>query len=179
MKKPNRNTKIYKEACRKRQLKIWKNPEYREKMIKIHKGQMTGHKWKKGDIIKHDKQFKKGNKPWNDGIPHSEETKEKLRQYVGEKSANWQGGISFEPYSTDWTDVLRRSIRLRDNNICQLCEVHQDEEKRVLSVHHIDYDKKNCDPKNLITLCHSCHTKTNYNREKWMKFFQERVENDY
>jgi hypothetical protein len=34
-----------------------------------------------------------------------------------------------------------------------------------------DYDKKNCDPKNLITLCNSCHSKTNFNRKKWIIYF--------
>jgi len=38
-------------------------------------------------------------------------------------------------------------------------------------VHHIDYDKKNCDPENLITLCKNCHPKTNSNRGDWIEFF--------
>ena len=36
---------------------------------------------------------------------------------------------------------------------------------------HIDYDKKNCNSDNLITLCRSCHRKTNFNRENWIKYF--------
>ena len=35
-----------------------------------------------------------------------------------------------------------------------------------------DYNKKNCDPTNLITLCRFCHAKTNYNRNYWMNYFQ-------
>ncbi|TXH47080.1 MAG: HNH endonuclease, partial [Desulfurellales bacterium] len=41
------------------------------------------------------------------------------------------------------------------------------EGKRKLQVHHIDYDKKNSHPDNLIALCHSCHMKTNFNRSYW------------
>jgi hypothetical protein len=40
-----------------------------------------------------------------------------------------------------------------------------------LDVHHIDYDKKNGDPRNLVSLCKSCHIKTNYNREYWIEYF--------
>jgi len=40
-----------------------------------------------------------------------------------------------------------------------------------LKRNHIDYNKKNCNPDNLITLCHSCHSKTNHNRNYWVKKF--------
>ena len=86
----------------------------------------------------------------------------------GENHYNWQGGISFEPYSVDWIKTLKRAIKERDKYICQICGEQED-----LVVHHIDYDKKNCSPDNLITLCRRCHTKTNYNREKWEKYFKK------
>ena len=38
---------------------------------------------------------------------------------------------------------------------------------RKLAVHHIDYDKLNLNPNNLISLCISCHVKTNKDREYW------------
>jgi len=41
-------------------------------------------------------------------------------------------------------------------------------------VHHIDYDKKHCDPMNLITLCRCCHVKTSFgNRVDWTRLLQE------
>lgn len=83
----------------------------------------------------------------------------------GEKHFNWQNGKSFEPYSVDWVETLKRSIRERDRYACRLCGKLQEDE--VLSVHHIDYNKKNCNPDNLITLCRNCHTKTNFNRKYW------------
>ena len=83
---------------------------------------------------------------------------------------NWKGGISFEPYPTEWTEDLKESIRKRDNYVCQLCG--NKSTKRELCVHHIDYDKNNLDPKNLISLCIFCHAKTNWNRRKWTEYFQ-------
>lgn len=101
------------------------------------------------------------------GRKFSEETKKKMGDAKrGEKSPNWKGGIQENPYSVDWTKTLRRSIRERDKYICQICSEPQMDITH--SVHHIDYDKTNCNPNNLITLCHSCHIKTNFEREKWI-----------
>jgi len=107
--------------------------------------------------------------PWNKGGTFSEESRKKMsethKKMTGEKSNNWMGGISFEPYSVDWTETLKRAIRERDKYICQLCSSYGK------AVHHIDYDKKNCNPDNLITLCRKCHSKTNFNRKFWMDYF--------
>lgn len=84
-----------------------------------------------------------------------------------ENHPNWKGGISYEPYSVDWTNTLKRAIRERDHYTCRVCIIQLD----ILYVHHIDYNKKNCDPKNLVALCNSCHTKTNFNRIYWMRYF--------
>ena len=84
------------------------------------------------------------------------------------KNPMWKGGLSFEPYTTDWTNALRKIIRKRDNYSCQLCF------KEGNQIHHINYDKKDCNPQNLITLCESCHSKTNANREKWKKILQDK-----
>ncbi len=90
----------------------------------------------------------------------------------GEKSIRWQGGISFEPYSIDWNKTLKRSIRERDRYTCQICGKPQEDNAH--HVHHIDYNKKNCNPNNLITLCVSCHIKTNQNREYWKQYFKQK-----
>jgi len=97
-------------------------------------------------------------------------------KHTKEKCNFWKGGISFEPYSIDWTDYLRETIRKRDEYVCQLCGIYQDELERKLDCHHIDYDKKNCDPKNLITLCRDCHRKTNDNRDYWTDYFKIIIE---
>lgn len=88
----------------------------------------------------------------------------------GEKSYLWRGGISFAPYSTDWTRTLRRSTRERDHYVCRLCGEPQCD--AALDVHHIDYVKAHCDPTNLVSLCHRCHMKTQINREFWTSLFQ-------
>ena len=135
--------------------------EARRKQSEIKKGKST---WNKGLTMKNDERVKKYTEA-RKGFRHSEITKEKLRKYTGGKAANWQGGKSFEPYSVDWTETLRRSIRERDKYVCQICSGYG------YCVHHIDYNKKNCNPNNLITLCKRCHNKTNFNRKKWINYF--------
>ena len=39
------------------------------------------------------------------------------------------------------------------------------------SIHHIDYDKQSCKDNNLITLCSSCNSVVNYNRDYWYAYF--------
>lgn len=104
--------------------------------------------------------------------------KKQSERMRNENHFNWQGGISRHPYSLNWTDTLKESVRQRDGYKCQLCCVSQKELNERLNIHHIDYDKENCDPKNLISLCRSCHIKTNYQREKWISFFlgRQRIE---
>ena len=117
----------------------------------------------------------KGRKAWNKGKKLGKRTNHSL-QMMGENNPNWKGGISFELYSQDWTDDLKDSIRKRDNYTCQICGLHQDELVKfykILDIHHIDYNKNNLNPGNLISLCRSCHMKTNYKREYWIKYFSE------
>ena len=39
----------------------------------------------------------------------------------------------------------------------------------------LDFIKNNNNPNNLISLCLNCHMQTNYNRNDWTNYFQERV----
>ena len=45
-------------------------------------------------------------------------------------------------------------------------------------VHHIDYDKKNCDQSNLITLCRTHNMEVNGNRDFWQPYFEEIITMD-
>lgn len=87
-----------------------------------------------------------------------------------------QEEIFSDHYPFNWTKALKRSMRERDNYTCQVCGKPQAEECRLLSVHHIDYKKGHCRPSNLITLCSSCHTRTNTDRESWTNYFRKRME---
>lgn len=75
-------------------------------------------------------------------------------------------------YPVVWSPKLRRRIRERDGYKCQVCMKTQNEEERDLQVHHIDYNKENCEESNLISLCMACHIKTNINRKQWQLFFE-------
>lgn len=96
----------------------------------------------------------------------------------GKNHYNWQGGKSFEVYGLEFNENLREEIRNRDGGICQRCDKTQEELGRKLDVHHIDYDKTNNNPENLICLCNVCHTKTNYNRDYWEKYFRKIIEDE-
>lgn len=91
---------------------------------------------------------------------------------------NWQGGISFEPYSIGWNKTFKEQIRYRDGYKCQICGCPEIENRKNLSIHHRDYDKKNLQMNNLISLCKSCHMKTNFNREYWLGYFTNQKKNE-
>lgn len=153
--------------------------ETREKISKTSKGRIGVWKGKKreptSELVKEKIRASMLKRKEKFGYINSLETRLKMSKTrkgksLGDKSHFWKGGISFEPYSIDWKETLRRSIRERDNYTCQICGKQQGDIAH--DVHHIDYDKKNSNPNNLITLCHSCHAKTNSNREKWLELFK-------
>lgn len=94
---------------------------------------------------------------------------------VGENSSTWQGGIAFLPYPYEFNNKLREQIRKRDNHTCQECGFTQDQLGYTLPVHHIDYNKKNNNPKNLISLCKNCHAQTNFTRSEWTDYLKSKV----
>lgn len=107
--------------------------------------------------------------------PFSEEWKKHISEgkkgvQVGEKNPNWRGGISFEPYGKAFNKELKKRVVDRDDHKCSLCGIEKIKDRHLVA-HHIDYDKNNNNPKNLITLCRPCHTKTNFRRIYWQGFF--------
>ena len=100
--------------------------------------------------------------------------------WKGKNHPNWQNGKSFELYGIEFNTQLKEQIRKRDNYRCQECRKHQNElysrksKKYKLNIHHIDYNKKNNNPNNLISLCRNCHTKTNHKRKEWIRYFQQK-----
>jgi len=111
----------------------------------------------------------------------STETREKHSmtiQGVTDKK-DWKGFTSFEPYGIEFNKELKERIRKRDSYRCQECFRHENElftkkgKKKKLFIHHIDYDKKNNNPSNLISLCPVCHLQTNYSRSDWTEYYQK------
>jgi len=84
---------------------------------------------------------------------------------------NWRGGIACEPYCEIWVDkIYKNDIKIRDNYMClnPVCNGLN----KVLSIHHINYNKKNCHPSNLITLCRSCNGRANKDRIWHQSWYQ-------
>lgn len=83
---------------------------------------------------------------------------------LGNKNPNWRGGISNQNYCPVWKDKeYKESIKERDNYQCQ--NPYCFKANTVLNIHHIDYTKTLCGPDNLITVCSSCNSRANKDRE--------------
>jgi HNH endonuclease/NUMOD3 motif len=124
----------------------------------------------------HKQKIKDGVKKFFDS-PESKEAREKISEkHRGANHYLWQGGKSYEDYGIDFNQKLKKQIKIRDAYRCQECFRHQSELLRPLSIHHIDYNKKNNSPENLITLCLSCHAKMNFRKDDWKNYYQERHE---
>ncbi len=65
----------------------------------------------------------------------------------------------------------KEDIKLRDGDKClnPYCDSKNPDD---LTVHHIDYNKKNCGPNNLITVCRSCNAKANIDRDWHTAWYQ-------
>jgi len=87
----------------------------------------------------------------------------------GEKNPFWRGGIP-RAYPSEYTASLRRHVLKRDGYTCQHCGT-----KDKLTVHHIDHDKFNNDPCNLICLCNACNQGAKTDREAWKEYYQEKM----
>lgn len=81
------------------------------------------------------------------------------REMTGEGNGRYVHGQAASPYPKGWTVTFRSAIRARDGNTCRLCFMAAADHGKALCVHHIDYQKANLDPANLITLCRFCHGK--------------------
>lgn len=165
---------------------ILHSQETKDKISKANKGKRKGIKFSKQHKINLSKALK-GRIPGFLGKHWSKESKKKLSNtnkginngMYGkrlEKCPNWKGGISNLPYSFDFNKELKELIRKRDNYKCQLCGMPECENINKLCIHHIDYDKKNCSPDNLITLCGKCNPKVNFKRDYWIDYFKKKIE---
>jgi len=95
----------------------------------------------------------KGHIPW---------TKDKF----GEQHPSWRGGTSTLPYGPEFTRRFKKLIRERDNYTCQRCGITQEEYGKTLMVHHLDHNKLNNDPTNLVTACLQCNNWASNHRDE-------------
>lgn len=81
----------------------------------------------------------------------------------------WNGGSSYSPYCSAFTNALKEQIRDEYGRRCFMCSVPEVECSRKLHIHHVDYNKsQGCGHRwSLIPLCASCHAKTNFDRWYW------------
>ena len=105
------------------------------------------------------------------------ETKHEI--FKGKGNPGYINGNGNFPYPLIFDKFLKEQIRKRDIFACQKCGITEEKHLtlygRVLDVHHIDYNKQNCEENNLITLCHECNINVNHDRNYWMVYFQQKV----
>lgn len=90
------------------------------------------------------------------GIPARNPSEAHRGRQAGEKNPAWRGGVADWDYTSDWK-VIARSIRNRDEWRCALCHEQRRHWGKNLHVHHINGDKLNNEPTNLISVCAACH----------------------
>lgn len=111
----------------------------------------------------------------NMGKVVSDETREKIS---GERSGLWKGGVSFEPYCPKFNNEFKERVRAFFGYQCVECGTPQNGKK--LHVHHVNFRKDSCCAEDVIplfvSLCPSCHSKTNTNRVFWEWWFTEMID---
>lgn len=129
---------------------LWQDPEYREPLLQSRKE------------VWEDPEFRTKHSAATKAACQSPEWKA-AHTWHGPDHPNWCGGDT--EYGPEFNDELKEYIRERDDHQCVICGISED--GRAHDCHHLDYDKLNNDPINLVTLCIPCHRRTNYNRRFW------------
>jgi len=109
-------------------------------------------------------------------------SKANMGKRCGEKSSNWKGGISFEPYCPKFNADLKRRIRAFFDHRCIICGKTTEENGKRLNCHHVEYNKQACcdgKPVRFSTLCERCHGKTNFGRDGWEAMLHRIIDEIY
>jgi hypothetical protein len=91
---------------------------------------------------------------------------------TGENNPAYKDGSSKFPYPLEWRESLKEQIRQRDRK-CQICK--KQDKLRKLCVHHIDRNKNNLNPNNLISLCLFHHAKIINIQDDLKDYFQSKI----
>lgn len=107
----------------------------------------------------------------------SDETRLKLsNSRRGSRNPNWRGGITERRYPDVFTIKLKENVRNKYYRCCVLCLKDESINGRKLSIHHIDFNKGNCIPKNLVPICNKCHGLVSHDRiysEQYLTILKE------
>lgn len=95
------------------------------------------------------------------GKHHTEETRKK----ISKKNIEYFRRMGCKEDDVEYTREFRINRIKAFKRFGKICNMCGSEEHIV--VHHIDYNKSNNDPLNLLPLCRVCHGKTNFKREYW------------
>ncbi len=90
----------------------------------------------------------------------------------GESCPVFNNYSSREPYGKKWCLELKKQIATRDGYICKYCGKIA---IRVSGPHHINYNKRDCRPINLVWVHNRCNAKFNTKREHWIDFWCKRL----
>ena len=136
--------------------------EHRRKMSKSLKGNDVG-KW--SHKIIESRRNGPNYEKWKNNISNTLKLKYKKGEiispfYVDGRYKN-DPNSNYNKYGGEFTEDLKQQIRKRDSWTCQLCS-----KERSGLVHHIDWDKMNNNPDNLIVLCKGCHAKHHHHKSK-------------
>jgi 5-methylcytosine-specific restriction endonuclease McrA len=174
-------TEEWKKKQRERQRSIWDNKESREKRERILRTEEYRNKQRLKSIgRKHSESSKKKISDSLKNKPKSQEHKNKLSEYYGEKASwfgrkhtkqelekmrnaqlgskcyNWKGGITpinHMARRTFYYRTWRESVFKRDKYTCQKCS----SVGGILNAHHILKFSSHPELDNGITLCKKCH----------------------
>ena len=155
-----KRTKEYRELMKRVMTPIMRSPEIREKI----KNSMIGKK----PLSRKPRTYGKSMK----GIPWSEARRE-AQKFVKRKRVRRRYKRRGREYCLDW-HLVREVIYKRDNWTCQECfrKCHNGIK---IQCHHIDFNVDNNKKDNLITLCASCHIKTLFKKENWIRYYREKM----
>lgn len=109
---------------------------------------------------------KRGKLSHRKGVSFIEEYGNEKAKLISQKISNTlrKNKNSQERDKLFFNNTLKKRIKERDNNTCQLCKRFS----YSLHIHHIDSNKGNNNENNLVSLCPQCHGKTL--TKNWWKY---------